>query len=194
VKRKLALAVLTIILTNAFAEDFLYDAVEDGVEIERYTGASLDVSVPVTLGGQPVVSIGTEAFQNTTVTNVSFPATLRRIGYHPFYNSAIRSLTIPDDVTNLNQGAFLFCRDLETATIGNGVRELDNTFGECTKLASVDIGPNVTKVCAASAPCRLTLFPACINLSSPLRPRTSMIGPSQGIQVWRASTFLGIGR
>ncbi len=56
----------------------------------------------------------------------------------------ISSLSIPDSVTDIGEGAFSYCENLETVTIGEGVNNIwNNAFEGCTSLTSVTIPYNV---------------------------------------------------
>jgi hypothetical protein len=85
----------------ALHAQFTYTTNADGVSvtITGYTGFSNNVAIPGTLDGLSVVSIGTNAFEGMSITNV----------------------TIPDSVTNIGNSAFYDCMDLYSVAIGNGV-------------------------------------------------------------------------
>ena len=75
------------------------------------------VTVPATLGGKPVTSIGLCAFEGRAVTSV----------------------TIPDGVKSLDECAFASCTSLKSVTISESVTEIsDNAFVGCTGLADKD--------------------------------------------------------
>ncbi len=87
------------------------------------TGA---VTIPSTLGGKPVTSIGGSAFRGCR---------------------DLTSVTIPNSVTNIGSGAFAACSSLRSATIGDGVTNIPNSlFESCNNLESVVIGNNVTNI------------------------------------------------
>jgi hypothetical protein len=51
---------------------------------------------------------------------------------------------IPDNVTSIGGGAFMFCRSLESVTIGNGVTSIGkDAFAYCGSLTTLTIGKNV---------------------------------------------------
>lgn len=89
--------------------------VENGeATITEYIGSAADVTVPDTIGGKPVVAIGTDAFMD---------------------QHSLKSVTIPDCVTRIEFGAFFRCVALESVNLGEGIREIDAlVFIQCDKL------------------------------------------------------------
>ena len=61
--------------------------------------------------------------------------------------SSLKSITIPDSVTNIEERAFSRCTSLTRVTIGNSVTNIGRyAFFGCTGLTSVTIGNNVTSI------------------------------------------------
>jgi hypothetical protein len=84
--------------------------------ITKYTGPGGAVTIPDTINGLPVTSIGPCAFSNC---------------------SNLTSVTIPNSVTEVGGGAFVWCTSLTNATIGNSVTSIgDDAFHGCTSLDS----------------------------------------------------------
>lgn len=70
--------------------------------IAKYIGSSKLVSVPSSIGGYTVTSIGGSAFKDTGITYVSIPNTVKAIESQAFAGcSGLYSLTIPNSVTRL---------------------------------------------------------------------------------------------
>ncbi len=62
-------------------------------------------------------------------------------------NNKIKSVTIPDSVTEIEDGAFWNCQNLKTITFGGGVREIKcSAFYGCTSLEEVVIPEGVTSI------------------------------------------------
>jgi hypothetical protein len=130
------------------SEDFTYEIVHDynwytdetvdSVTITGYNGAGGNVVIPSVIEGLPVTAIAEDAFYSI---------------------DTITSVVVPDSVTSIGYGAFMMCRSLTNATIGNGVTVLDGTFVLCFNLQNVTIGNNVTSICDNA-------FAYCYGLSS----------------------------
>ena len=112
--------------TLAFG-DFEYEVNDNGdIEITKYIGSGGDVVIPDIIDGKNVVSIGKRAFVGS-------------------WN--LRSITIPDSVTEINSMAFYGCAGLKSVVIGNGVTEIgERVFENCTSLTEVAMPDSVTEI------------------------------------------------
>ena len=83
------------------------------------TSTSGAITIPSTLGGKPVTSIGNDAFYNC---------------------SGLTNVTIPDSVTTIEDGAFALCSNLTSVTIPSNVTTIGhNTFSSCVSVTNVTI-------------------------------------------------------
>ena len=106
--------------------DFTYTVENSKATITGYTGAGGDITIPATLGGYLVTTIGNSAF--SACTNLT-------------------SATIPDSVTTIEDEAFYYCYRMTSLTIGNSVTSIgDWAFGYCTSLTSVTIPDSVITI------------------------------------------------
>ena len=153
--------------------DFEYELLDDGTaEITDYTGSATDLTIPSTLDGFTVTSIGARAFMSCrNLTSVSIPNSVTSIGEDAFLycdnltsvsipnsvtsigNSAfeecisLTSVTIPDSVTTIGEIAFFCCYSLTSVTIGNSVKSIGaGAFAHCIGLTSVTIGRSVENI------------------------------------------------
>jgi hypothetical protein len=102
------LLLLALMLPVAVQAQFNYiingnNAYNYNITITGYTGSGGSVTIPSTIGGIPVTSIGSNAF---------------------FYCYNITSVTIPNSVTSIGYQAFDSCYSLNSVTIGNGITNI----------------------------------------------------------------------
>jgi hypothetical protein len=166
------LPLLLLMLPAAAHAQFNYITGNGTITITGYTGAGRAVTIPETIDGLPVTSIGEGAFYyRTNLTSVSLPNSVTNIGYSAFsactsltgvtlpnrlitigerafsYCTSLPALAIPNSVTSIGEWAFSSCIRLAKVTIPTGVTHLGNaTFHNCSSLASVTIGSGVTSL------------------------------------------------
>src|SRR5512147_787780 len=87
---------LLLAVSSAVQAQFLYWTNDGTITITGYTGPGGDVTVPSTINGLPVTTVGESAFQGRT---------------------DLISLTLPDSIASLAVYAFESCRNLTSVTI-----------------------------------------------------------------------------
>ena len=165
--------------------DYTYTVENDEATITGYTGNGGAITIPSTLGGYPVVTIGDCAFEDcSSLTAAVIPDSVTTIGYnafkwcselasvtlgknvttvgsYAFYDcTKLTSVTFPDSVTTIGACAFGHCTGLVTITIPKNVKTIDiATFAFCTGLLNVTIPDSVTSI-------NSTAFQDCTGLTS----------------------------
>lgn len=118
----------TSISASAYSEGkYEYQILSDGTaELSKYNGTQSTVTIPATLGGRTVTSIGESAFSD---------------------NSSITSVIIPDCVLHIETAAFYMCANLSTVNLGSGLKEIDTiAFALCSSLSEIIIPDGVTEI------------------------------------------------
>lgn len=146
------------------------DTENNYVTITGYNvGLSGDIVIPDTINGLPVKVIGSDAFQNATITGVVIPDSVTSIGSNAFRScSSLTSVTIGNGVTSIGSYAFTECSNLESITIPNSVTSIGSSaFSWCSRLTSVTIDNGVTSIgSGAFESCDSLLSVNITNLSS----------------------------
>jgi hypothetical protein len=97
--------------------NFSYTNNNGAITITGYTGPGGSVTIPGTIDGLPVTSVGAGAFA---------------------YGTNLTAATIGNTVTNIGSYAFAYCTNLTSITIGNGVTGVgDGAFYNCTNLTTI---------------------------------------------------------
>ena len=130
----------------------------------RYCKSLASITIP-----DSVTSIGSSAFSDCKnvghvvdgiryIDNAAVERTESRSSYtikegtriladYLFSNRTLTSVTIPDSVTSIGEGAFSSCKSLTSVTIPDSVTSIGKgAFFECTSLTSVTIGKGVTEI------------------------------------------------
>lgn len=104
----------------------------------KYKGTAADVTIPSRYKGKPVTMIDHAAF----------------------HDSAVTSVTIPDSVTSISDGAFGFCSQLTNISIPNSVTYIGfSAFNNCTSLKSITLPSSLSTISEA-------LFFGCSQLTT----------------------------
>ncbi|MFS0611823.1 leucine-rich repeat protein, partial [Brevibacillus sp. 179-C8.2 HS] len=151
---RIGLLILTILFAwlgtdtreaTASESDYEYQEIADGVEITKYVGTAKDITIPDTLGGKGVISIGNTAFRNKDLTSVTIPDSVTTIGESAFASNQLESVTIPDSVTNVGHYAFK-SNQLESVSIPDSVTNIGDGAFDDNQLESVTIPDSVTSL------------------------------------------------
>ena len=143
-----------VLSTEATEEDFKY-AIEDeyGVKYSRDGKKLLEASS--SLRDEYVVREGTEVICDGafscccfSLQSITIPNSVTSIGDGAFIGCfSLQSITIPNSVTSIGDRAFIGCEFLQSVTIPNSVTSIGNrAFEQCKSLQSVTIPNSVTSI------------------------------------------------
>ena len=107
------------------------------------------VTIPNTINGTTVTSIGNNAFYRcTSLTSITIPNSVTSIGKGAFSDCiSLISITISNSVTTIENSTFFDCSSLTSITIPNSVTSIGNSvFSGCSSLTSITIPNRVTSI------------------------------------------------
>ncbi len=98
-------------------EGFTFTVSNNVAEITGYEDHVENVTIPSTLGGYTVTSIGNLAFYDCfSIKTINLPKSITRIGNGAFENcSSLKYITIPEIVTSIGDYSFAECWELSAA-------------------------------------------------------------------------------
>lgn len=123
---------------------------KDGATITAIAGeVKGEIVIPSVIGEKNVIGIGDFLFlNNTEITGVVFPETLKEIGARAFEGcTAIKSIVIPDGVTRIQGEAFKGCTALKSVKLPSSLSSIEySLFENCSSLDEISIPDNVTSL------------------------------------------------
>ncbi len=146
---------------------------DGSISIDDYLGADASLTIPAVLSledgsARSVTVIEWYSFEDrVSLGSVTIPNTITKIGDGAFKGcSSLRSFTVPDSVEHLGAWVFEGCSSLGTATIGNAVVSIGpSAFNGCLSLRSVKLGSRVSAIGAAA-------FGGCLALKTVTLPNS----------------------
>lgn len=171
-KRIFFLLLLALCLFSALAcaeteGDFAYAVADGSATITAYTGNTVNLIVPDTLGGYPVTSIRYCAFRGcTSLVTVVLPDSITTIGSNAFQNCfSLTQLSLPDSLSMIGTHAFLGCAKLTQLTIPDSIERVHPyAFYGCSAV----------RLCSLSGQAALTLTSFGYAFTSPDYPQLSL--------------------
>jgi uncharacterized protein YjdB len=123
---------------------------------------------PITIPSS-VTIIGSFAFEDCILTSITIPNNVKEIEDNAFTRcTKLASVTITDGVTSIGESAFSDCTSLTSVIIPDSVTSIkSNTFSGCTSLANVTIGSGVTSIDTSAFSGCTSLTSITVNSSNP---------------------------
>lgn len=122
-------------------DTFEYEIYDGGVIITKYKGGQTEAVIPDDIDGVPVEEIGFYAFEAQPVTSVTIPDTVKVIGEGAFIDCAsLTSIKLPTALETIERGAFAGCTALTEITVPEEVKEIKRgAFASCASMRSLVI-------------------------------------------------------
>lgn len=127
--------------------------------IKKLVVNSLDAWFATTLNGW-ITSPHDLYVNSQLVTSVTIPSSITKLDKHLFYVTSLKSVTIPNTLTEIGNSAFAACSKLSTVNLGSGLKTISNyAFYGCEALTSITF-PTSLKTISVGA------FSDCSGLTS----------------------------
>ncbi|MDO5325378.1 MAG: leucine-rich repeat domain-containing protein [Clostridia bacterium] len=104
---------------NVYTKDYSASILPDGtLKIFRYKGIEKNLIIPNIIEGRKVTAIGKEAFSFQPITNITIPENITNIEESAFHRcSSLKSVTFLGSVSKLDSNPFLFCENLSQIVV-----------------------------------------------------------------------------
>ena len=135
---------------------------KDNKTLLRYVGDESTMEVP--LG---ITNIATGAFARTALASVTLPETVQAIGNGAFSDCLnLETVTLPQSLTSIEQYAFYGCKKLAGIALPDSLKSIGrNTFEGCSSLTEIEIPQGVTELDGK-------MFGGCTALKSVIIPQS----------------------
>lgn len=176
---------------------------DDDYALQSYpAGRQGAYTIPSKVNGKEIDQIWTSGFEGAaSLTDITIPASIRRLGTAAFENTGLTHVTIPDTVQQVDPAVFQNCTSLVSVKLPNGITEIDQyLFANCISLQHVDMPDSITKIniyafhnCTSltslALPKRLTslsvgCFDKCYNLQHVVVPPSVISFPKDDVGVY----------
>ena len=137
----------TFTVTVAAATNTFYFDETTGT-ITKYIESDTVVVIPSKINGVTVETIGHAAFERSAVTSVTIPDSVTAIHDGAFANcSQLTNISIPNSVTYIGFSAFEHCTSLKSITLPSSLRSISEAlFFGCSQLTTIHIPDSVSSI------------------------------------------------
>ena len=140
---------------------------DDAYALQSYpAGRQGAYTIPSEVNGKEIDQIWTSGFEGAaSLTDITIPATIGRLGTAAFESTGLTHVTIPDTVQQVDPAVFQNCTELVSVKLPAGLAEIDQyMFANCTSLQYVDMPDSITKI-------NIYAFHNCTSLTSLALPK-----------------------
>ena len=138
-------------------DDFEFAENDTGITVVKYLGDDKDVVIPAQVNGKPVTVIGECSFEKMNIFSVTLPDTVTVIGEGAFGQcKELKDIDLPDSVTELQGGAFRES-GLETITWSDNLQTIGYSCFANTNLREIMLPNQLTELLSG-------VFMECDNL------------------------------
>lgn len=135
---------------------------DDDYALQSYpAGRQGAYTIPSEVNGKEIDQIWTSGFEGAaSLTDITIPASIGRLGTAAFESTGLTHVTIPDTVKQVDPAVFQNCTELVSVKLPAGLAEIDQyMFANCTSLQYVDMPDSITKI-------NIYAFHNCTSLTS----------------------------
>ena len=160
-------------ITQRAGDWFEYRSITDStIEISDYrSDIGNRIVIPKEVNGRRVVGIGVAAFEKCkeleevvisegisyigrkafsgceNLSKITFPTTLRKLGAHSFWGTALEVVDLPDRIVSIENNAFNWCRKLREIKLPGELKIIENSaFYDCNSLERINLPDSVVKI------------------------------------------------
>lgn len=140
---------------------------EDAYTLQSYpAGREGAYTIPSTVHGKEIDQIWTSGFEGAaSLTDITIPASIGRLGTAAFEGTGLTHVTIPDTVQQVDPAVFQNCTKLVSVKLPARLAEIDQyMFANCISLQHVDMPDSITKI-------NIYAFHNCTSLTSLALPK-----------------------
>lgn len=129
-------------------------------------GRQGEYTIPSKVNGKEIDQIWTSGFEGAaSLTDITIPASIGRLGTAAFESTGLTHVTIPDTVQQVDPAVFQNCTKLVSVKLPARLAEIDQyMFANCISLQHVDMPDSITKI-------NIYAFHNCTSLTSLALPR-----------------------
>ena len=128
--------------------EFEYENYDGSLWITRYTGSEVNLVVPSSINGIPVVGISERFYHCPSLRSVVLQEGISEMSMMIFWQcTALTSVTLPDSIGTIPDWAFFNCTSLTSISFGKNVTRIGHeAFYNCSSLTSITIPENVSSI------------------------------------------------